>query len=72
MSTNEIIVEANVSIARWSSFLGDVERFVETVREWRHRARSRRELARLSYDQIKDIPNRFELETERSKPFWQA
>jgi uncharacterized protein YjiS (DUF1127 family) len=47
-------------------------RLIDTVREWRRRARSRRELAGLSSLELKDIPNRAAAEAEKFKPFWKA
>jgi uncharacterized protein YjiS (DUF1127 family) len=50
-----------------------VQRLVSEVREWRHRARSRRELARLDERMLKDIGvSRVEVEFEVRKPFWRA
>jgi uncharacterized protein YjiS (DUF1127 family) len=47
-----------------------VLRLIETLREWRRRAQSRRELAGLSYTELKDIPNGVAAEAEKGKPFW--
>lgn len=48
-----------------------MRRWIETMREWRRRARSRRELAGMSYAELKDIPNGVAAEAEKGKPFWQ-
>jgi uncharacterized protein YjiS (DUF1127 family) len=42
----------------------------EIILEWKRRARSRRELARLSYLDIKDIGYPATVEAEKTKPFW--
>ncbi len=43
------------------------------VREWRQRARSRRELLMLSEYDLRDVPwTRADAVMEASKPFWQA
>ena len=42
----------------------------EIILELQRRARSRRELARLSYLDIKDIGYPAAIEAEKSKPFW--
>jgi len=47
-------------------------RLVDMVREWRRRARSRRELASLSYLEIRDIGKWDQIDTEKCKPFWRA
>lgn len=47
-----------------------MRRLIETVREWRRRAHSRRELAGLSYAELNDIPNGAAAAAEKSKPFW--
>jgi uncharacterized protein YjiS (DUF1127 family) len=50
-----------------------VRRLAAEFREWRHRARSRRELARLDERMLKDIGiSRVEVELEVRKPFWRA
>jgi uncharacterized protein YjiS (DUF1127 family) len=56
-------VRSGPSLTRW---------LMDTVREWRRRAQSRRELAGLSYAELKDIPNGLAAEAEKDKPFWQA
>lgn len=43
-----------------------------TVTEWRRRMRSRRELAGLSYSELKDIGHPGAAAAEKYKPFWQA
>jgi uncharacterized protein YjiS (DUF1127 family) len=40
------------------------------IREWRHRYRSRRELALYSYDERKDLSFAAEVDSEIPKPFW--
>jgi len=44
----------------------------EIILEWRRRAHSRGELARLSYLDIKDIGYPAAVEAEKSKPFWRG
>jgi uncharacterized protein YjiS (DUF1127 family) len=46
--------------------------FLELILEWQRRAQSRRELARLSYLDIKDIGYPAAIEAEKSKPFWRG
>jgi uncharacterized protein YjiS (DUF1127 family) len=47
------------------------KKFVETLREWRHRSRSRRDLMTLSNRDLWDMRlTRAEAEQEASKPFW--
>jgi uncharacterized protein YjiS (DUF1127 family) len=47
------------------------KRFVETVREWRHRARSRRALLAVDDRELRDIRlTRVDAEREARKPFW--
>jgi uncharacterized protein YjiS (DUF1127 family) len=48
------------------------ERLVATLREWRRRMRSRRELAALSVLELKDIGYPARAEAEKAKPFWRA
>jgi uncharacterized protein YjiS (DUF1127 family) len=43
---------------------------VQLVREWRRRARSRRELVRLGIGEYRDLGCRFDLHYELRKPFW--
>jgi uncharacterized protein YjiS (DUF1127 family) len=48
-------------------------RFVETVREWQRRARSRRDLRALDDRELWDIRvTRVDCEREARKPFWRA
>ncbi|MGO8923614.1 MAG: DUF1127 domain-containing protein [Xanthobacteraceae bacterium] len=48
-------------------------RIKRVVAEWRHRSRSRRELANLSDRQLWDIGlSRYSANFESSKPFWRA
>ena len=42
------------------------------IHEWRIRARSRRELARLGELERHDLCRRFEVDAEIQKPFWKA
>jgi uncharacterized protein YjiS (DUF1127 family) len=42
----------------------------EIILEWQRRARSRRELARLSHLDVKDIGYPADVEAEKTKPFW--
>lgn len=47
------------------------KRWTETIRQWRRRARSRRDLIALSNRDLWDIRlTRGEAEQEASKPFW--
>lgn len=46
-------------------------RLFETVREWRRRSRSRRELSKLGERDLRDARlTRCEVMSETSKPFW--
>jgi uncharacterized protein YjiS (DUF1127 family) len=45
-------------------------RLLRAIREWNRRAQSRRELARLSYLDIKDIGFPADVAAEKNKPFW--
>jgi uncharacterized protein YjiS (DUF1127 family) len=48
-----------------------VNRFGETIREWRRRARSRRDLMTLDRRDLWDLRlSRADAEQEASKPFW--
>lgn len=49
-----------------------LNRIIETLREWRRRTNSRRELARLTDLQLKDIGYPDRAEEEKAKPFWRA
>jgi uncharacterized protein YjiS (DUF1127 family) len=52
---------------------GPIDRVVATVREWRRRARARRELARFDDHLLHDIGlSRSQAQFESDKPFWQA
>jgi uncharacterized protein YjiS (DUF1127 family) len=42
----------------------------ETLREWRRRSRSRKELALYSYHERNDVGCAMEIEVEIAKPFW--
>jgi uncharacterized protein YjiS (DUF1127 family) len=44
---------------------------VEVLREWRRRARSRKELAMYSYHERNDIRGAAQVDAEIMKPFWQ-
>ena len=44
--------------------------FIEVILEWQRRTQSRRELARLSYLDIKDIGFQADIAAEKIKPFW--
>jgi uncharacterized protein YjiS (DUF1127 family) len=44
---------------------------ISTISEWRRRMRSRRELAGLSYRELKDVGYPGAAEAEKYKPFWQ-
>jgi uncharacterized protein YjiS (DUF1127 family) len=45
-------------------------RLIATIREWHHRATSRRLLAAMSPLERKDLARWAEYEAERYKPFW--
>ena len=45
-------------------------RLIETLSEWRRRNRSRRELARLTELDLRDIGYPARFEEEKAKPFW--
>jgi len=48
-----------------------VRRFFETVREWRRRSRSRRELSVLGERDLRDVRlTRCDIMSETGKPFW--
>lgn len=47
-------------------------RLIEMLSEWRRRIKSRRELATLSYSDLKDIGYPAYAEAEKAKPFWRA
>ena len=47
-------------------------RLIDTLREWRRRAGSRRELAMLSELDRKDLGFRDRIDAEIAKPFWRA
>ena len=49
-----------------------LNRIIETLREWRRRKNSRRELARLTDLDLKDIGYPDRAEEEKAKPFWRA
>jgi uncharacterized protein YjiS (DUF1127 family) len=52
---------------------GPVDRVVTTLRQWRRRARARRELAGLDDYLLRDIGlSRSQAQFESGKPFWQA
>ena len=48
------------------------DRLIEMFAEWRRRMGSRRELAALTYLDIKDIGYPPHAEAEKAKPFWRA
>lgn len=49
------------------------EKLVETVREWRRRSHSRRELLKLGERDLRDVRlTRCDVMSEASKPFWKA
>jgi uncharacterized protein YjiS (DUF1127 family) len=69
MSTQSVLYRKNASLraeARQPLWNG----FTEIFLEWRRRARSRRELASLSYPDIKDIGYPADIAAEKNKPFW--
>lgn len=58
---------------RVTSSVGSFTLVVERFLAWRDRARSRRDLMRLTEHQLKDIGlSRHDAESEYQKPFWQA
>ncbi len=48
------------------------QRLIATLREWRRRGQSRRELAMLSELERKDLGYRDRIQAELAKPFWRA
>jgi uncharacterized protein YjiS (DUF1127 family) len=47
------------------------ERFLDTVREWRRRSRSRNELSKLGERDLRDVRlTRCDVMSETGKPFW--
>lgn len=48
------------------------KQWAETLREWRRRARSRRELAALSERDLRDLGHPAGVEAEKHKPFWRS
>ena len=71
MTTNWTLSRGNAVTAGFSG-RSSRKRFTETIREWIQRARSRRELARLSHLELKDLPNQDMIYTEKRKTFWRA
>lgn len=58
---------------RVTNSIGSFTLVVESFMAWRERARSRRDLMRLTEHQLKDIGlSRHDAEAEFQKPFWQA
>jgi uncharacterized protein YjiS (DUF1127 family) len=51
------------SLAKW---------FFSTIGEWHARTRSRRELAAMSYADLKDLGYPAEAGAEKHKPFWRT
>ena len=52
---------------------GPIDRVATTLRQWRQRTRSRRELAGLDDYQLRDFGvSRSQAQFESGKPFWQA
>ena len=59
--------------ARSRTTAGTLTQLVERYYTWRERARSRRDLMRLSEHQLHDIGlSRHDAETEWQKPFWRS
>lgn len=59
--------------ARTGTTAGTLTQLIERYYTWRERARSRRDLMRLSEHQLHDIGlSRHDAETEWQKPFWQS
>jgi uncharacterized protein YjiS (DUF1127 family) len=56
--------------ATLTSILVMANTIVEIVREWRHRCRSRRELALYSYHERNDLSFAADVDAEIAKPFW--
>lgn len=56
--------------ATLSAIVAMAKMAVEIVREWRHRYRSRRELALYSYHERKDLGFAADIDAEIARPFW--
>jgi uncharacterized protein YjiS (DUF1127 family) len=61
---------ASYEKAALNAILATAKMAVEVVREWRHRYRSRRELALYSYHERNDLWFAAEVDAEIAKPFW--
>jgi uncharacterized protein YjiS (DUF1127 family) len=71
MTTESVSSHDNVFFrARHESSLR--RRFIETIREWDRRIKSRRELACLSELELRDIGYPDRVEAEKAKVFWRA
>ena len=70
MSTHSISPDKNLTVPVRTVWLPR-QRFVETIREWRRRIVSRRELAALTPLDVRDIGYPAGLEAEICKPFWE-
>jgi uncharacterized protein YjiS (DUF1127 family) len=70
-SSHSVSSQRNTIAARpAASSLGG--RLLDTVRLWRKRMRTRRELAYLSYADLRDIGYPAAVQAEIHKPFWRA
>ena len=63
---------ASTGKATLDTILALAKRSVDVLREWRHRYRSRLELALYSYDERNDLGFAAELDAEIEKPFWRT
>ena len=70
MATTPILSDEN-AFANAETIASFGGRFFETIREWRRRCRSRRELSKLGERDLRDVRlTRCEIMSETSKPFW--
>jgi uncharacterized protein YjiS (DUF1127 family) len=61
---------ASTEKATLDTILALARRTVDVLREWRHRYRSRLELASYSYNERSDLGFAADLDAEIEKPFW--
>jgi uncharacterized protein YjiS (DUF1127 family) len=70
MTTNPALARRQ-TFAAANQVLSLVSRFIETMREWRRRSHSRRDLLALGQRELWDISlSRNDAQQEASKPFW--
>ena len=69
MSTHWVSSKAHIFLPKETS-QPPWKRILGTIGEWQRHARSRRELARLSHLDIKDIGFPADIAVEKNKPFW--